>query len=130
MQMYSSDPLLPVMIGLLFLETSMERRFDNQVDLLQADGGPEFKDEFKVNVHKYATRYRIARPYKKNEQAYIESFNRSLRKECLGWGKYKVSDIPTLTREVEEYLVYYHETRPHISLNMQTPHNFTQLSHI
>jgi transposase len=23
-----------------------------------------------------------------NEQAFIESFNRSLRKECLGWAKY------------------------------------------
>lgn len=116
--------------GLIFLETSMERRFDNHVDLLQADGGPEFKDEFKANVYKYATRYRIARPYKKNEQSYVESFNRSLRKECLGWGKYKANDIPLLTREVEEYLVYYHQIRPHISLNMQTPHNFTQLSHI
>lgn len=108
----------------------MGRRFNRHVDLLQADGGPEFKDEFRANVHKYDTRYRVARPYKKNEQSYIESFNRSLRKECLGWGKYKISDIPLLTHEVEEYLVYYHQVRPHISLNMQTPNNFTQLFHI
>lgn len=124
-------PSLTSSDGLAFLETSMERRFNNHTDLLQADGGPEFKDQFKANVHRFATRFRVARPYKKNEQSYIESFNRSLRKECLGWGKYKVREIPTLTHEVEEYLVYYHQIRPHISLNMQTPNNFTQrLSHI
>ncbi|HUS59892.1 MAG TPA: integrase core domain-containing protein [Nevskiaceae bacterium] len=69
----------------------------------------------------YAQRHRIARPYKKNEQAYIESFNRSLKKECLGWSKYKVKDLPFLTKEVEDYLQYYHTQRAHCSLEMKTP---------
>lgn len=75
--------------GLIYLETCMERRFNSHSDLIQTDGGPEFKDEFKANVLRFTSRHRIARPYKKNEQSYIESFNRSLRKECLGWIKYK-----------------------------------------
>lgn len=107
--------------GLIYLETSMRRRFNGHSDLIQTDGGPEFKDEFKNNVLKFTNRHRIARPYKKNEQSYIESFNRSLRKECLGWSKYKPDQIPGLTNEVENYLLWYHAVRPHMSLNMLTP---------
>lgn len=116
--------------GYLFLKQAMRRRFNSHVELIQTDGGPEFKDEFKQHVLEYAQRHRIARPYKKNEQAYIESFNRSLRKECLGWSKYKVKDLPFLTKEVEDYLQYYHTQRAHCSLEMKTPFEKRRLSHI
>ena len=90
--------------GLIYLETSMERRFGGFSDLIQTDGGPEFKDEFKSNVLRFSDRHRIARPYKKNEQSYIESFNRSLRKECLGWIKYRKSQVGELNGIVINYL--------------------------
>lgn len=109
--------------GLDFLTLSFNNRF-NHVNLLQTDGGSEFKAEFRSNVFKYADRFRVARPYKKNEQSYIESFNRSLRKECLGWSRYKQSDILNLEKELSDYLVYYHNKRPHMSLNMMTPNEF------
>jgi transposase len=114
-------PSLTGFDGYLFLRQSMERRFGGHVDLLQTDGGPEFKDEFLRHVLEYTRRHRIASPYKKNEQSYVESFNRSLRKECLGWGNFKAKELPILTEEVEEYLEYYHKTRPHISLGMRPP---------
>lgn len=107
--------------GLVFLKTAMQRRFDNFVDLIQTDGGPEFEDEFTAHVLKYTRRHRIARPYKKNEQAFIEAFNRSLRKECLGWTKYQPEDIPILTKELNDWLNYYHTRRPHLSLGMRPP---------
>lgn len=109
--------------GLDFLNFSFENSYKH-VELLQTDGGSEFKAEFRSNVFQYADRFRVSRPYKKNEQAYIESFNRSLRKECLGWSKYKPSDIPSLEKELTEYLVYYHTKRPHMSLEMKTPNEF------
>ena len=109
--------------GLIYLETS-QRRFGGYSDLIQTDGGPEFKDEFKSNVLRFASRHRVARPYKKNEQSYIESFNRSLRKECLGWIKYKQKDIPTLNQELYNYLNYYHMKRAHLGLNLKTPNQF------
>lgn len=111
--------------GLDFLTFSFNNRF-NHTELLQTDGGSEFQAEFRSNVFKYADRFRVARPYKKNEQGYIESFNRSLRKECLGWGKYKQNDIPNLKKELSDYLVYYHTKRPHMSLNMKTPNEFLE----
>lgn len=107
--------------GLIYLETSMNRRFGGFSDLIQTDGGPEFKDEFKKNVLRFADRHRVARPYKKNEQSYIESFNRSLRKECLGWTKYKRSQVNELNGIVINYLERYHYHRPHISLGMKPP---------
>src|SRR3990172_102563 len=82
-------PSLEAKDGQIFLHTCMERRFDNYSKIIQTDGGPEFKREFRKDVFNYCLRHRYARPYRKNEQSYIESFNRSLRKECLGWSKYK-----------------------------------------
>lgn len=114
-------PDLTSQSGYQFLKQCMDRRFDRFVELIQTDGGPEFKDIFKQHVLEYTQRHRIAAPYKKNEQSYIESFNRSVRKECLGWSKYKTSELPDLTKEVEEYLLYYHKTRPHIGLGMKPP---------
>lgn len=112
---------LEALDGKAFLITCMRRRFNNFSDTIQTDGGSEFKAEFRDTVLHYCNRHRYARPYKKNEQAYIESFNRSLRKECLGWSKYKKTDIVSLTTYVKKWLQYYHYTRPHIGLGMKPP---------
>ncbi len=116
-------PALEAADGKAFLEYCMPRRFDSFSEIIQTNGGSEFKGEFKQTVTAYCNRHRVARPYKKNEQAFIESFNRSLRKECLGWAKYKTSQIPQLTLHVEKWLQYYHYERPHIALNIRPPLN-------
>ncbi len=114
-------PALEATDGKAFLDHCMPRRFDGFSEIIQTDGGSEFKGVFSASVNDYCARHRIARPYKKNEQSFIESFNRSLRKECLGWIKYQESEIPELTHCVEEWLRYYHYVRPHISLGMRPP---------
>lgn len=114
-------PQLTAWFGYSFLKQAMRRRFHNFVETIQTDGGHEFKSEFQSHVLEYTKRHRIAHPYRKNEQSFIESFNRTLRKECLGWGNFRVQEIPVLTKEVEQYLIYYHEKRPHISLGMRPP---------
>jgi len=72
-----------VRFGCEFLYQSMRQRFGHAY-LIQTDGGAEFKTDFTDTVYLFCDRYRIARPYRKNEKSYIESFNRTLRKECLG----------------------------------------------
>ncbi len=114
-------PELTAEFGNLFLNQSMHRRFGDHVYLVQTDGGPEFKSEFMVNVHHYCQRHRVARPYRKNEQSYIESFNRTVRKECLGWDKYRVEQLEECRGMVETFLKRYHYHRPHISLGMTPP---------
>jgi transposase InsO family protein len=120
-----SDVLLRAGLGAVdgqaFLHHCMARRFDHFTEIIQTDGGPEFEGKFSDAVGSYCTRHRVARPYKKNEQSFIESFNRSLRKECLGWSKYQASEIPQLTLDIEDWLRYYHYERPHISLGMRPP---------
>jgi transposase len=114
-------PELTAKYGYQFLLQSMKRRFNGFVHLVQTDGGPEFKDEFKRNVGSYCDRHRIARPYKKNEQSYIESFNRSFRKECLGWTKYRQYQLPYCQNMVESFLKRYHYHRPHMGIGMKPP---------
>lgn len=107
--------------GVIFLETCMKRRFNLHSELIQSDGGSEFKDKFRKKVYQYTDRFRVAAPYKKNEQSYIESFNRTVRKECLGWNTYKKKEIPELTSYVNTFLKRYHYHRPHIGLGMRPP---------
>ena len=114
-------PALTASYGYQFLQQSMERRFGGHVTLLQTDGGPEFKEEFKTHVHEYCDRHRVARPYKKNEQSYVESFNRTVRKECLGWTKYRAYELPQCMQLVETFLDRYHYHRPHMGLGMRPP---------
>lgn len=118
-------PSLTAKDGLDFLVSSFTGRF-NHTELLQTDGGSEFKAEFKQHVFDYADRFRVASPYKKNEQSYIESFNRTLRKECLGWSKYTKRDLPELEKELSDYLVYYHTRRVHLGLGLKTPNQFLE----
>lgn len=114
-------PALNSSFGYKFLKQSMKIRFDNHSKLIQTDGGPEFKDTFKHNILNYCDRHRISRPYKKNEQSYIESFNRTVRKECLGWIKYKTKELPECNQMVESFLERYHYHRPHMGLGMRPP---------
>jgi transposase InsO family protein len=103
--------------------------FFGKIEAIQRDGGPEFKAHWQAKARSSIRKIRTARPYRKNEQAFIERFNGILRKECLGHLKYAHKDLLQLQRKVQEFLDYYHYERPHLSLNMQTPHQFA-MSHL
>lgn len=114
-------PALTAENGAAFLHRCMRRRFNRFVQIVQTDGGSEFEAEFARQVWNYCGWHRIARPYKKNEQSYIESFNRTVRKECLGWGKYKPEDVSHLLPHVEAFLERYHYHRPHLAFEPMRP---------
>lgn len=107
--------------GRIFLRHCFPRVFGRFVDLIQTDGGGEFKGAFAEEAKRHCGHLRVARPYRKNEQSFVESFNRSLRRECLGWNKYQPFEIPQLTKDLQVWLQYYHYERPHLSLNMRPP---------
>lgn len=104
-------------------------KFFGRIDGIQRDGGPEFKAQWQTKARTCIAKIRTARPYRKNEQAFIERFNGILRKECLGHLKYSHKDLLSLQRKVNVFLTYYHYERPHLSLNMLTPHQFA-MSHL
>lgn len=99
------------------------------IEHIQRDGGSEFKGEWQDYAKTKIKSIRTSRPYKKNEQAFIERFNGILRKECLGYMKYKKKDLKKVQDKVDVYLKYYHTERPHLSLNMKTPEEFA-MSHL
>jgi len=102
----------------------------NRIEHIQRDGGPEFKLHWQDYAIKHIPSIRTAKPYKKNEQAFIERFNGILRKECLGYGTYKLQDLNRIQEKVNQFLNYYHTKRPHLSLNMKTPAEFAAMSHL
>ena len=104
-------------------------QFFGKIDGIQRDGGPEFKAHWQAKARTCIPTIRTSRPYRKNEQAFIERFNGILRKECLGHLKYTRKDLLHMQRKVAEFLQYYHYERPHLSLDMKTPHQFA-MSHL
>ena len=97
----------------------------NGCENIQTDNGPEFKKEFTSYINTTIAKHRYSRAYKKNDQAHIESFNRSLRKECVGWDDYKKQDIQKLQRKVDKWLIFYNDYRPHLGINMQAPNDIS-----
>ncbi len=106
----------------------VQMRYFHFADMLQRDGGSEFKAEWDTVARHYCQRIRTARPYRKNEQAYIESFNRTLRKECLGWKKYRKGELKMVQKRVDAFVEFYNTQRPHLSLNLMSPKEY--LSHL
>lgn len=120
-------PKLTAKDGKRALRAQLE--YFGKIDHIQRDGGSEFKADWQDYALKHIPSIRTARPYKKNEQAFIERFNGILRKECLGYAKYKKSDLTRVQEEVNKFLDYYHFKRPHLSLQMMTPKQFA-MSHL
>lgn len=88
----------------------------------QGDEGSEFQSLFADCVTATGSLHRYSRPYKKNDQAHIENFNKSLRSECLGWGSYAKADLARLQVKVDRYLKHWMDERWHMGLpDMMTP---------
>lgn len=120
-------PTLTAIAGQQALEKQLQ--FFGKIDHIQRDGGSEFMAEWEDYARKHISSIRTSRPYKKNDQSFIERFNGILRKECLGYAQYKKKHLPVLQKRLDEYLNYYHTKRPHLSLNMLTPKQFA-MSHL
>ena len=89
--------------------------------VFQTDNGGEFAYECDQVIKRFAQRHHRNHARRKNENAYIESFNRTLRKECLGWAKYKLKDKERLQQLVDNYVKYYNTERPHLGLGLKIP---------
>ena len=114
-------PSLLAVDGEAFLKFTLPRRFGGFVQTIQTDGDSEFEAEFVQSVPYLCRQHRIARPYKKNEESFIKNFNRTVRKECLGWAKYRTEDLPELTKDMEAFLERYHYHRPHLAFEPMRP---------
>jgi transposase InsO family protein len=99
----------------------LQQAYFGHVDLHKSDQGSEFQKDFPT----VCGNHRYARPYRKNDQSYIENFNRSLRKECLGWGLYRKDQLAEVQARVDAWIHHWIHVRWHMGLpTMQTPAQF------
>jgi len=96
-----------------------------EIEHIQKDGGKEFQGLWEQTAQAFCTEIRTSAPGQKNEQAFIERFNRSLRAECLGHWKYRKDQKREVQEQVRDFLRYYHYYRPHLALNLSTPSYFS-----
>jgi putative transposase len=92
-------------------------------ETIQVDNGPEFISKALDQwAYENGVRLDFISPGKPVENAFIESFNASLRKECLNVHWFWT--LEEAREKIEQWRKEYNETRPHSSLGNLTPHEF------
>jgi putative transposase len=87
------------------------------------DNGPEFTSRTLDQwAYDRGIELSFIRPGKPVENAFIESFNGTLREECLN--EHWFLSLREAQREIEEWRIDYNEVRPHSSLGNLTPAQF------
>lgn len=92
-----------------------------RVTVLQTDGKSELNAEAPKACTWGLSGTASRAPTRKSEQASIEAFNAALRREEFGDRKSQVDELELIQRYADEFLDYYHNRRPHLSLEMLTP---------
>jgi IS30 family transposase len=107
-----------------------QKAYYGAVTLHQSDGGSEFQTDFIAAVAQTGSKHRYSRPYKKNEQAHIENFNKSLRSECFPGGNYEKESVTDLQRQANDYCEWFINRRWHMGLpRTMTPAQFIGYYH-
>jgi putative transposase len=92
---------------------------------LFADNGAEFTGRLMdMWAYHHGTRIDFSRPRKPTDNAFIETFNGSLRDECLNvhW----FDTIEHAKEVIEHWRVDYNESRPHMALGNIPPSEFSR----
>jgi len=89
------------------------------------DNGSEFSGRLMdLWAYRHHVRLDFSRPGKPTDNAFIESFNGTLRKECLNLNWFRSIDEAAAT--VEAWRRDYNESRPHMALAGLTPREFSR----
>ena len=90
---------------------------------IRTDQGPEFTchalDQW---AFEHGVELRLIQPGKPTQNGFIESFNGRFRDECLN--EHWFTDILHVRKIINDWRQDYNESRPHSSLNYQTPAEF------
>ena len=88
--------------------------------MLRVDNGPEFISQ-KLNVWYKENKIDLAfiQPGEPTQNAFIERFNGSLRRELLN--AYVFKNMSEVKEKTFQWMVDYNENRPHKALNYKTP---------
>lgn len=92
---------------------------------LFCDNGSEFTGQaMDFWAHQNRVRIDFSRPGKPTDNAFIESFNGTLRRECLN--AYWFGSLQEAKQLIEAWRQEYNESRPHRALAQRTPNEFAR----
>lgn len=87
---------------------------------IRVDQGSQFTSkELDLWAYSNGVTLDFSRPGKPTDNAYVESFNASVRLECLG--QHWFMDLDEARRKVEDWRIEYNEVRPHSAIGDRTP---------
>ena len=93
-------------------------------EVLLMDNGPEFTSKILDEwAHKNGIALQFIEPGKPMQNGYVESFNGTLRNECLN--EHWFENLREAQCIIERWRVNYNAVRPHSSLNYLTPDEYT-----
>jgi putative transposase len=92
-------------------------------DSITVDNGPEFAGKAMDQwAYQHGVKLDFIRPGKPTENGYIESFNGTVRRECLK--QHYFTSLDEAKRLIEDWRVEYNQFRPHSSIEGLTPEAF------
>jgi putative transposase len=87
---------------------------------IRVDQGSQFTSkELDLSAYANGVTLDFSRPGKPTDNAYAESFNATVRLECLG--RHWFLDLDDAREKIEEWRIEYNEVRPHSAINDRTP---------
>ena len=93
--------------------------------VIRVDNGPEFTSKALDQwAYRHGVHLDLIRPGRPVENAFIESFNASLRKECLN--SHWFQTLEEAKQKIEEWRKEYNRFRPHSSLGNMTPREYAE----
>ena len=89
--------------------------------MVQSDNGAEFQNHFQGRLNSRGIKTRHSRVRHPNDDAHIERFNRTLRKECIG--QYNPNkNINFIDHKLNRFIRYYNYDRIHLGIGLKTPY--------
>ena len=93
--------------------------------MVQSDNGAEFQKHFQGRLNNKGIKTRHSRVRHPNDDAHIERFNRTLRKECIG--QYNPNkNINFINSKLNRFIRYYNYDRIHLGIGLKTPYEVLQ----
>lgn len=93
--------------------------------MVQSDNGAEFQNHFQSRLNNKGIKTRHSRVRHPNDDAHIERFNRTLRKECIG--QYNPNkNINFIDHKLNRFIRYYNYDRIHLGIGLKTPYEVLQ----
>lgn len=93
--------------------------------MVQSDNGAEFQNHFQGRLNSKGIKTRHSRVRHPNDDAHIERFNRTLRKECIG--QYNPNkNINFIDHKINRFIRYYNYDRIHLGIGLKTPYEVLQ----